>query len=155
MKRDAVGFTGTQFGLTVPQSLVLADLLTVWEELHHGDCLGADAEAAELAKAGGLWVVAHPPTNPAKRAFAHYDEQRGALPYLVRNQAIVDETRMLIACPTGVTEARRSGTWATVRYARSRGRTVIVIWPEGRPVVQAADKYLTQAEASPILRPTI
>jgi hypothetical protein len=37
---------------------------------------------------------------------------------------------MLAACPKGP-EERRSGTWATVRYARKTGKPVVIFWPDG------------------------
>ena len=51
--------------------------------------------------------------------------------YLDRNHDIVDAADVLIAAPSGTTEKRRSGTWATVRYARKLGRTICVVLPDG------------------------
>jgi hypothetical protein len=48
-----------------------------------------------------------------------------------RNHDIVDETELLIACPGELAEAVRSGTWATVRYARKLGRPIVIFWPDG------------------------
>jgi hypothetical protein len=79
----------------------------------------------------------HPPTDDRKRAFctgngADWEPK----PYLERNHDIVDETTILIACPNGE-ERMRSGTWATVRYARQRilnheGQLTIIISPSGQ-----------------------
>jgi predicted Rossmann fold nucleotide-binding protein DprA/Smf involved in DNA uptake len=55
---------------------------------------------------------------------------REPLPYLERNHAIVNESDFLIAAPDGP-ETLRSGTWATVRYARKVGKRVLVIMPNG------------------------
>jgi hypothetical protein len=46
------------------------------------------------------------------------------------NRDIVDATTALISAPNGH-DARRSGTWSTVRYARRLGRVVTVIMPNG------------------------
>lgn len=100
-------------------------------ELHHGDCIEADAEAHEIARALGWHIVGHPPTNPHKRAFCQFDEARPPAPYLVRNRHIVNETTALLATPRSFAEVIRSGTWATIRYARKLGRPVIVIYPNG------------------------
>lgn len=51
-------------------------------------------------------------------------------PYLDRNHYMVDRCNLLIACPEGI-EALRSGTWATVRYARKRPRNHLIIYPDG------------------------
>jgi hypothetical protein len=104
------------------------------DEVHHGDCVGADATCDELCEARGLPRVAHPGTDAAghspQRANCDAETVRAPKPYLVRNRDIVDETEWLIACPEGQ-EVRRSGTWATVRYARKRGRAVVYVWPSG------------------------
>lgn len=133
-----VGFTGTREGMGEAQ---LAALRWVLRELlcavlHHGDCVGADAQAHAAARALGMAVEIHPPSSPAMRAFcaaAEGDAVRQEAPYLERNRAIVDATSALVACPREEEgEADRSGTWATVRYARSIGRPVVVIRPSGR-----------------------
>ena len=41
-----------------------------------------------------------------------------------------DETDMLVACPKGPEEVR-SGTWSTVRFARKRGKRIVIIMPDG------------------------
>jgi hypothetical protein len=43
---------------------------------------------------------------------------------------------MLLATPNERYEpavARGQGTWATVRYARTKGKPIIIIWPTGDP----------------------
>jgi hypothetical protein len=98
-------------------------------ELHHGDCIGADAEADAIARKLGLAIVVHPPTDPKKRAFCSQpgDRTHAPLPYLVRNHAIVEACNLLIAAPHTDREVLRSGTWATIRYARSLGVTVLIL----------------------------
>jgi len=109
-------------------------------EVHHGDCVGADDQVGSFAaKLSGVTVTLHPPTNPSKRAFCAADEVREAKPYLDRNRDIVDETELLVAFPKGP-EEKRSGTWATVRYARKLDRQIMYVWPDGtvtaKPMVQ-------------------
>jgi predicted Rossmann fold nucleotide-binding protein DprA/Smf involved in DNA uptake len=50
---------------------------------------------------------------------------------LDRNRDIVDAAAVLIAAPKEMTETLRSGTWATVRYARKQGKQVWIVWPDG------------------------
>jgi hypothetical protein len=132
------GFTGTQAGMTAHQKARLVTVLTYFTEgsaselapqLHHGDCIGADWEAASIAKAMGFWIVAWPPTNSAKRGYFKSHDIHIPAPYLVRNQSIVKVTERLIAAPKTMEEEQRSGTWATIRYARKIGKPVEIIWP--------------------------
>lgn len=131
-----IGFTGTSKRMPEAQTATLWVLLSGVEELHHGDCVNADAEAHDVVRAHGGYVVLHPPTDPKSRAFCTADETRDPLPYLDRNHAIVDETEELVACPRLFVEELRSGTWATVRYARSRQRRVTFVWPDGSVTVE-------------------
>ncbi len=128
-----VGITGTRGGATPQQLTELRRALTVMgaTEIHHGDCIGADNQAHSVAQYLGLRIVIHPPSVDTKRAWNHGDESREPKPYLVRNYAIVDETECLIALPAGM-EQLRSGTWATVRYAKRQGRPVLVLTPAER-----------------------
>lgn len=134
-----VGFTGTQQGMTDAQKaqvdLLLAELGHDAVELHHGDCVGADEEAHDLADNHAFDIVIHPPDSDSKRAFCTGGEIREPKPYLQRNRNIVDETTVLIACPNGG-ERMRSGTWATIRYARTKIYTgeqqlIHIITPSG------------------------
>lgn len=142
-----LGFTGTQRGMTRPQWEALALWLDSradrFFEFHHGDCVGADAEFHKWLLAYGalepVTVVIHPPVVSTKRAYVtrawaakwmtiHVRDER---PYLVRNRAIVDETNVLYAAPGEAVEQLRSGTWATVRYARKLKRAIRFFWPDG------------------------
>jgi hypothetical protein len=130
-----IGFTGSQRGMTPEQTVALFNLLLFEPEsefgFHHGDCIGADAGAHEIALILFRPIVVHPPDRDVKRAFCpNATEVRDPAPYMVRNQAIVNETLLLVACPDGP-EHLRSGTWSTVRYARKIGRPVVLITPDG------------------------
>jgi hypothetical protein len=128
-----IGFTGTRLGMTGRQQTTVSELLRDLNgtAAHHGDCVGADADFHRLARATGAWIVGHPPTDPRLRAFCDFDEERPPLPYLVRNEAIVTETDLLIAAPATATEEQTGGTWHTVRCARRVGRRVVIVWPNG------------------------
>lgn len=128
-----IGFTGTQRGMTDAQKERVNVYINNKDtfEFHHGDCIGSDATACDLADVGGKHIVCHPPLNCEKRAFKKYHEIREPLDYLARNREIVKECDLLIATPKGHQEELRSGTWATVRFARHIGKSVIIIYPDG------------------------
>ena len=127
-----VGFTGTREGMTQAQREAVAGVLARLSalEFHHGDCIGADEQAAEIARTIGYKIYSHPPSNAAIRAFTTADVELEPRDYLVRNRAIVDATDVMVAAPVGP-EVQRSGTWSTVRYARRIGRVVHVVMPDG------------------------
>ncbi len=134
MTERHIGFTGTRHGMTEAQERQVARILSgrsgSW--LHHGDCVGSDAQAHALARAAWLWVVVHPPRNAGLRAHCLGDVVLEPLGYLERGRAIVDACVGLIATPRGMAEEQRSGTWATIRYAGSTGKPVVVVWADGR-----------------------
>jgi hypothetical protein len=128
-----VGFTGTRWGMTELQKQTVARVLATFahKEFHHGDCIGADAQAHDLARTAGYWIVGHPPTKSDKRAGCLCDELRPEKDYLTRNIDIVRESQVMVATPWGFEEEQRSGTWMTVRSARKMGRSLIIVWPNG------------------------
>lgn len=127
------GFTGTSRGITSNQNLILQELFINFDSLHHGDCIGADAMAHEIALVAKLMVSIHPPTDMSKRAFckgAHLIYP--AKPYLERNMDIAAAgINGLIATPGNFHEVTRSGTWSTIRYARKLNRKITIIFPDG------------------------
>lgn len=129
-----LGFTGTRNGLTTEQMTSLhrefGSHAGPGTYLHHGDCVGADADAHHIARRHDLTIHAHPPHLTTRRAFTIADREWPPMPYLERNRAIVDACTLLYVGPGGP-EQVHSGTWATVRYARKRGRHIIIIWPDG------------------------
>lgn len=134
MVNKRVGFSGSRFGMTTEQIIAVEKLvddnLTIsWGA--HGDCVGADAHFHMIARAQGLFVKGHPPSDPKLRAYCDFDEVADPKPYLVRNADIVDETDFLIATPKEMTEQKRGGTWSTIRYARKEGKPIVIVWPDG------------------------
>lgn len=131
----AVGFTGTQKGLTDYQrGWLWAKLKALraegFQEFHHGDCIGADLEGHRMARALGYRIIRHPPLDGRKRAFtSDYDEDRRPRGYLERNRDIVMETQVLVATPAQIEPVLQSGTWATIRFAQKKGRPCFLIVP--------------------------
>lgn len=130
-----IGFTGTQRGMAAAQRTKLQDILGAERQgnfgFHHGDCIGADSEAHDVAERLGAYIVVHPPKNPSKRANRKGDILCPVKPYLRRNHDIVNACDVLIAAPARCVEVMRSGTWATVRYARKQHKPVVILWPQG------------------------
>ena len=117
-----VGFTGTQAGMSAAQLSRLKERLVALRptEFHHGDCIGADAEACFIAIDLGIKTIAHPPENSRKRAFTPSEIILPVKPYMERNHDIVDSVDLLLVAPKTNQEVLRSGTWATWRYAFAR-----------------------------------
>ena len=130
-----IGFTGTRKGMTFEQKKQLVKyLLTVSKhdkEFHHGDCIGADAEAHRIAVQCGFSIYKHPPEDDSYRAYCFLGDEYEPKEYLARNKDIVNTTDVLIATPKSNKEEIRSGTWSTVRYAEKNNKEVIIISPDG------------------------
>lgn len=132
-----VGFTGTQYGMTLYQKDEIRFILTRLAilhgvgclEFHHGNCIGSDEQSAQIAKELGFHIVSHPPTDIKKMSNFVSDETRTPKQYLARNKDIVDECNELIATTRTTEEQLRSGTWSTVRYAKRKNKPYIVIPP--------------------------
>jgi predicted Rossmann fold nucleotide-binding protein DprA/Smf involved in DNA uptake len=131
-----IGFTGTREGMKNVQKAVLSDLLLArvpaW--LHHGVCVGADEQAHRIAISLGIFVAGHPPKNQRHRAVecGYFDQLYPEQEYLQRNHTIVDFSEELIAAPASdEAHSPRSGTWATIRYARKQGKIVTIVHADG------------------------
>lgn len=118
-----IGFTGTREGMNDAQ-LAQLDRVLRWlgpsrhapPTFHYGThgtvALHADAAAARLAVAQGYRL------QP-------WHAVRGT--ELRRDRAQVAAIEVLIAAPATDVEQPRSGTWATVRYARARKLPIILL----------------------------
>jgi hypothetical protein len=133
---EQIGFTATRDGLTGPQLVALSEVLASlppYSEGHHGDAIGGDAAIHRMLKAMGWRIVIHPAYASRHRAFMQdADEKRRPKRPLDRNIDIVQETSRLIACPGGIGEEIRSGTWQTIRTARRLHKPITLVWPDGR-----------------------
>lgn len=141
-----LGVTGSSSAITPAQSESAKMWMSALKaeqnlvEMHHGDCIKADAKLHDIAIELGIPVIIHPPRNNRKRAFClgytrRYEEKE----YLERNRDIVLSATEMLACPDS-TETTQSGTWYTVRQARKKGIRITLIWPDGRVEVEKAKK---------------
>lgn len=143
-----IGFTGTRHGMSGQQCSqfynVISQIPESYLELHHGDCIGADDDAAAIfddlrnepgESPGEMRIVCHPPIDATHRAWnKRADETREPKSHFARNRDIVNETDLLIACPQymePITPEVRGGTAYTVNYARKQKKRVLVIRPDG------------------------
>lgn len=137
-----IGFTGTREGMSRAQEEQLRYVIAVVRtadklmdmattEFHQGGAPGADRAAAIVARDYGCEVHWHPSpgvlltevmkTDPA----AVTDEWHEVFPPLTRNRNIVANAHWLVAAPRSDVEELRSGTWATIRYARKAVKPVL------------------------------
>ncbi len=134
----SVGFTGSRAGVNQIQTILISrifvQLYGLGAELHQGVCIGADAYAARKAKYIGYKVVGHPATTTrflSTSTLMICDEVRPAKEPIDRNHDIVDESVVLVGAPGTMEEVLRSGTWATIRYARKKGKRIYLVLPNG------------------------
>jgi hypothetical protein len=131
-----VGFTGTRNGMTETQKAAVAQLLSELSPSHviHGDCVGADAGFHVLALEQRIPIIIYPGCvlgDPRRAGCQRAYSVHKPKAFLQRNHDIVDSCEVLIATPAEYAEALRSGTWATVRYARKQGKSIRIVWPDG------------------------
>jgi hypothetical protein len=152
-----LGFTGTQNGMNEFQRKKFNEFIQQFDpdELHHGDCIGADLDAHYAfinyhikTDTKDRTIVIHPPDNPKKRAFADrltkYNfirdklinckhnitlEIRNIDSYRDRNEQIVKASDIVIAAPKEMEHSLRSGTWMTIRYCWHNKKQVVIIPP--------------------------
>jgi len=131
--------TGTQKGMTNYQKRYVIKFVKYWndadiiENVRHGDCIGADAQFHNIVRRVNpdIHIIIHPCNIEKKRAFC-----RGAYHIcnpqepLQRNINMVNIAPIVLVTPAEREEVRRSGTWATYRYAHKIGAKVLLIPPE-------------------------
>jgi hypothetical protein len=134
-----LGYSGSLDGMAKPQLLAIHQYLVqvfiagdnVRVEAHHGDCDGGDKEFHVIATVLGCRTIAHPPVNPAKRAWCKADEVRAPKDYLSRGRDIASETWELLAAPQSPEPDPHSRTWITAGYAAQMGHPVWIFLPDG------------------------
>lgn len=134
------GFTGTRQGMT---GLQINEFHRIIQEnsphrFIHGGCHGADLQAHDIVyREKGIYIEVWPAIGaktPDWNALGKPNLLRPAKRPLERNADIVNLCDLLIATPHTVEEQLRSGTWATIRYARRIHRPYMIIRPCGQVV---------------------
>jgi hypothetical protein len=133
-------FTGTRDGMTEAQKTTVYNALKRGKKLKHGLCVGADADCHNL----WIWNLRRPistvevyPCNiPRMVAQVPVSNVRKPEHPLKRNRRMIEEAikegkMMVLAAPRNIFEERRSGTWATIRYAQMMGVPLLIVWPDG------------------------
>lgn len=141
MIRTRIGITGSRHGWDHQQAMAFIDRLcdTQISEFHFGACVGVDELAFWLWATGGSGVAhAWPATmSPDWDARWRMDltakdiETFGVVMHepmhpLARNKQIVQNCDQLWAFPETDDDQSRSGTWSTIRYARSLDKQVFI-----------------------------
>ena len=136
-----IGFTGTRKGMSIMQLkgifTILAEIDSM-EEIHHGGCVGSDSTFhLSIPHKFVQNIIVHPGDEKQFKRFNKIGKWKTLQPkpYLQRNKDIVDNCELLIACPKGK-EVVRSGTWATIRYARKIKRKILIIARDGKLVIE-------------------
>lgn len=129
-----IAFTGTRQGMTDNQKVELVEWLEKLKptKVYHGDCIGADTDFHHSVRKFDPEIFVHIiPSNIAdQRSFLKGDKVEDPNHPLVRNRDMVDNADIVIAAPATLEEVLRSGTWATIRYARKLKKEVILLKPE-------------------------
>jgi len=145
-----IGFTGNRLGMSRRQmrvfKTIMMDLIMNTRTFHHGGCIGSDKQAHDIIfgirndksinltypLSENVKIIVHPSNNPVSRADCTLDandERLDEKPPLERDMDIAKSCDILFTTPRILREERRSGTWATIRYARKLGKMIVVLDP--------------------------
>ena len=137
-----IGFSGTRYGMTLLQRRAVYRVFRWYRDnrnaitVHHGSCVGADAEAHDIARMLGMAVALHPGVSakgdsPTRAECAMLPGERTWNPqgYSVRNAAIVACTGVLVAAPHG--ELPSHGTNHAISCAVKLERPVVIVSADG------------------------
>ena len=128
MPLKRVGFTGTRQGMSKRQLDYFSQCIAMLVshhlvEFHHGDCIGADAEAHQVILNHGGKIIIHPPASDRLRAFCYSPIILAPKDYIARNHDIVGAVDFMYAAPETdepPSNLRGKGTWSTIKYAISK-----------------------------------
>ena len=133
-----IGITGTRQGASADQLVRLEEQLQALYDqgarvFRHGGCIGVDGQAHHIARRLGYHIIGHPCDlldMQDQEALADCDTLLPAKAPLERNRDIVNAVGYLLVVPKERQEQKRSGTWATYRYAKQVGRRGMIIAPK-------------------------
>lgn len=139
-----IGITGTRGGMTGPQREQLPFVVSALpERLIHGGAVGVDETVDSFVAPlyrdrFSSYIEVYPGSldrhaywcDP-NRTFRDIRHVWAVTDPLRRNRAIVSKSDHLLAFPATVEEQLRSGTWATIRYARAAGKPITIVRPDG------------------------
>ena len=131
-----IGFSGSRKGINRLQkeyiNKFLFKNLPKIDEVHHGDCIGADATFNKICyKMHISKIVLHPPKNPVLRAFCESEYKWEEKDYLDRDRDIIKCCDILLACPYDSNPKYHSGTWYCINKALALGKIVYIIYQNG------------------------
>ena len=137
-----IGFSGTRHGMTLLQRRAVYRVFRWYRDnrnaitVHHGSCVGADAEAHDIARMLGLAVALHPGvsadgSSPLRAECAMLEGERvwREQHYLKRNQVIAACVGVLVAAPHGERPSR--GTNHAISCAVKLERPVVIVSADG------------------------
>lgn len=141
-----IGVTGSRWGMDEARQGVFGYIYTRLggHEFHHGMCSGVDTQSHELVRtlSHTSKIVGHPPIVQGKfYTESDCDELMEPEEYLKRDKNIVDRVEVMVGVPETAEEKLRSGTWATIRYAKKmikadkgRCKRLYIINPDAKVV---------------------
>ena len=148
METFKIGITGTRSGMNDEQIESFCERMkTMYDiscerarnislEFHHGDCVGVDVQAAEVARVMGIHTVCHPPVDERLRAHHNSDVILEQKTHFARNRDIVDSVQLLLVIPFQTSHSSTGGTWYTHDYAVKKGVPVEILWPMSEHIQQ-------------------
>jgi hypothetical protein len=99
---------------------------------HNGLAVGADHEAAIIAKGLGYYIMGYPSDDKRQTCSFIPDHYAQEPKYPTeRNPDIVNASELMLAAPDGFFPKRRSGTWSTIRCSIRTGTPITIIYPDG------------------------
>lgn len=134
-----MGFTGTRNGMTKEQWTAVVRLVRMHQptEVHHGCCLGADAEFHWIVRRElpSCRIVGHPGPDTLMQDHSVMADCDVLLPpknHFARNRDIVEVSADgMIGAPPAEPLPAKGGTAYTVGHSWKRGRYTAVAWPSG------------------------